>query len=298
MDKEKNILNSKVSIIILNWNGLKDTIKCLESLKKITYPNYEVIVVDNGSEGNDADILEEQYKDYIRVIRNKENLGFAGGNNVGIRKVLEEGKSEYILLLNNDTIVKENFLDELIKYYDYKTGICAPLILNFYNQNEIWSSGGKFNIFTGTYSNDTKRNKGAQKETDFISGCCWLVRIDVFKKVGLLDEKYFLYSEDVDFCYRLRQQGYKLKVILSSIIFHKVSESTKNKSSIRYYYFHRSKLIFINKNYNGFKHFFYLNVNRFIRYIRILEYSLKGKKEIARSIKKALKEYKYENSNN
>jgi len=105
----------KVSIIILNWNGLKDTIECLESLKKITYPNYEVIVVDNDSKGNDADILEERYKNYIRVIRNKENLGFAGGNNVAIRQVLKEEKSDYILLLNNDTIVEPNFLEELIK---------------------------------------------------------------------------------------------------------------------------------------------------------------------------------------
>lgn len=283
----------KVSIIILNYNGWKDTIECLESLKKITYPNYEVLVVDNASKGNDIEILEDRYKDYIRLIQNKENLGFAGGNNVAIKEVLKEGKSQYILLLNNDTIVKENFLDELVKYYDDKTGICAPLILNFYHQNEIWCSGGKFNIFTGTYSNDTKKIKGPQKETNFISGCCWLTRNDIFQKVGLLDERYFLYSEDVDFCYRLRQQGYKLKIIPSSIIFHKVSESTKNESSIRYYYFHRSKLIFINKNYNGFKHFFYLNINRFIRYIRILEYSLKGKKDIAESIKRALKEYKY-----
>lgn len=282
----------KVSIIILNWNGLKNTIECLESLKKITYPNYEMIVVDNASEGNDADILEEKYKDYIRVIRNKENLGFAGGNNVAIRQVLKEGKSDYILLLNNDTIVEPNFLNELVKHYDELTGICAPLIFNYYNQNEIWSSGGKFDILKGTYSNSKKPIKGKQKETSFITGCCWLLKKEIFQKIGLLDERYFLYSEDVDFCYRLRKKGYKLKIIPSSVIFHKVSKGTSKKPFLMYYYFHRSKLIFIDKNYSGLKKFFYLNLNKIIRYLRIFEYSIKGDKELSRAIKIALKEYK------
>ena len=93
----------KISIVILNWNGLKYTIECLESLKKSTYPNYEVIVVDNGSKGNDADILEEKYKGYIKLIRNKENLGFPGGSNIAIKQIIAQGESDYVLLLNNDT---------------------------------------------------------------------------------------------------------------------------------------------------------------------------------------------------
>ena len=93
----------KVSIIILNWNGLKNTICCLQSLKKITYQNYEVVVVDNGSKNKQADVLEERFKNYIHLIRNEENLGFAGGNNIAIKKVIAERKSEYVLLLNNES---------------------------------------------------------------------------------------------------------------------------------------------------------------------------------------------------
>jgi len=285
--------NPKVSIIILNWNGLKDTIECLESLKKITYPNYEVIIVDNGSEGNDADVLEEKYRDYIKLIRNKENLGFAGGNNVGIRKVLKEGKSKYILLLNNDTVAERDFLYELVKYYDESTGICAPLIFNFYKLNEIWSSGGEFNILKGIYSNSTREIKRNQRETSFISGCCWLVREEIFRKFGLLDEKYFLYSEDMDFCYHLKKASYKLKVIPSSVIFHKISRTVKKDSPLLFYYFHRSKLIFLRKNYKGFKKLFYLNLNIIIRYLRAFEYFVKRQKELSKSIKKALQDYKY-----
>src|SRR3989344_2445038 len=99
--------NPKVSIIILNWNGWKDTIECIDSIKKISYPNYEIIVVDNASRGDDVNILKNKFWDFIRLIKNKENYGFAKGNNIAIKQVLKENKSDYVLLLNNLKKIKK-----------------------------------------------------------------------------------------------------------------------------------------------------------------------------------------------
>ncbi|GAG89310.1 unnamed protein product, partial [marine sediment metagenome] len=105
----------KVSIITLNWDGLEYTIECLASLKKITYPNYEVIVVDNGSKGNDAQVLEEKFGDYIHIIKNDMNYGSRGGVNIGMRYFLNNSNSDYLLLLDNDTVVDPEFLTEMVK---------------------------------------------------------------------------------------------------------------------------------------------------------------------------------------
>jgi len=167
----------KVSIIILNWNGLKDTIECLESLKKITYPNYEVIVVDNDSKGNDADILEERYKNYIRVIRNKENLGFAGGNNVAIRQVLKEEKSDYILLLNNDTIVEPNFLEELIKIalQDEKIAIIGSVIADHYIKKITFTNSKIDKKLKAKAKLDYLNSKKDWWETDRVHGASMMI---------------------------------------------------------------------------------------------------------------------------
>ena len=105
----------KISVIILNWNELDDTIECLDSLKKITYPNYEIIVVDNGSKGNDAQVLQEKFSDYIHLIQNDRNYGFTGGTNIGMRYALNNSAPDYILVLNSDTVVDSEFLAEMVK---------------------------------------------------------------------------------------------------------------------------------------------------------------------------------------
>jgi len=245
----------KVSIIILNWNGLKDTIKCLESLKKITYPNYEVIVVDNGSEGNDADILEEQYKDYIRVIRNKENLGFAGGNNVGIRKVLEEGKSEYILLLNNDTIVDPSFLDELVKVatQDEKIGSVQSLLLNL-NKKTIDSLGQELLLWgatdKGIYSDKSLYNLEENQEIFGACAASVLYKTEVIKQTGFFDEKFFAIFEDVDLSWKIRLIGYKSFLAVKSLVYHKRGISGKSSSSnFKKYLFHKNLLSIIFRYY-------------------------------------------------
>ena len=251
----------KVSIIILNWNGLKDTIECLESLKKITYPNYEVIVVDNGSDGNDADILEERYGDYIKVIKNKENLGFAEGNNVGIRKVLEEGKSSYVLSLNNDTIVEPNFLNELVKTAesDSKIGIVGPRTVFYEQPNKTVIGAAFINLWLGkTYSKD----KTNPSECDFVTGCAILIKKSALEKLNyFFDNAYFTYYEDTDLCFRIKKRGFKIIYYPKIKLEHKVGATTaigeRNPSAI--YYYIRNKFLFMHKNANLFQKAFFFS---------------------------------------
>ena len=256
------MLEPKVSIIILNWNGLKDTIECFESLKKITYPNYEVIVVDNGSEGNDAVILEEQYKDYINVIRNKENLGFAEGNNVGIRKVLEEGKSSYVLSLNNDTIVEPNFLNELVKTAesDSKIGIVGPRTVFYEQPNKTVIGAAFINLWLGkTYSKD----KTNPSECDFVTGCAILIKKSALEKLNyFFDNAYFTYYEDTDLCFRIKKRGFKIIYYPKIKLKHKVGATTaigeRNPPAI--YYYIRNRFLFMHKYANIYQKIFFFSV--------------------------------------
>lgn len=327
-----------VAIVVLNYNNWKDTIECLESLLRINYNNYKIILVDNSSTDNSIEkikkwasgelnyspegeigerfafppvkkpvLLREHKLNYqnnqeiffgtdekIIILPNKRNLGYGGGNNVGIKFALNQKKFDYICILNNDTIVTPNFLYELIKAYDKQTGICGPVIYNYYNPQLVWSSGGKYNFFTGFYYNQRKtlNSQLKPKTTQSLSGTCWLVNSFIFEKIGFIDEEYFLYAEDIDFCYRIRKAGLKLKVIPSSIIYHKVSKTTGNNSPFMLYHFHRSKLKFIMKNYKGLKRFFYLNLNLLLRYIRAFQYWISGRKKEAIKILEAIKDYK------
>jgi hypothetical protein len=246
----------KVSIIILNYNGLKDTIECLESLKKITYPNYEVIVVDNGSRGNDADVLEEKYKDYIKLIRNKENLGFAEGNNVAIRKVLEENKSDYILTLNNDTTVDPNFLNELIKCAQEhpEAGSIQPKMILAHYPKYIDSVGLEFSkngfgFNRGGYELVERYNQEGE-----IFGCCagaCLYKTEALKDVKIDDEifdkDFFTYYEDFDLALRLLWAGWKSFFCPKAIVFHKRGATGGVRSKFTAYYRTR------NQNWNLFK---------------------------------------------
>lgn len=250
-------MTPKVSIIILNWKGLEDTSECLKSLQKIDYNNYEVIVVDNNSEGEDVKVIKEKFGSFIKtVIVNNKNLGFSGGNNVGIKFALESN-TDYILLLNNDTTVEPDFLSELVKKSNQSKniGILTPMI-NYYSENDIiWCAGGYISKFRGSgFAYGYNKNFTAFKNDhfcDFASGCCMLIDRKVFEKVGLLDENYFLYLEDTDYCQRTINAGYKILYVGSSRIYHKVfSTTSKNNALLPIYYSTRNRLYFTKKN-NG-----------------------------------------------
>lgn len=251
-------MQPKVDIILLNYNGYEDTIECIKSLKNISYKNFDVFIVDN----NSTDDSEKKILDYIKddnnitFIQTNENLGFSGGNNVAIKKSLEKN-ADYICLLNNDTVVEKDFLEELVNKMemDKSIGIASGKIMYYDNPSKIWCAGGYIDdirscgyhygrdeIDDGKFDND--------KEVTDLPGCLQLIRPEVFEKVGLYEEKYFLYMEDTDFCYRTSQAGYKLMYISSSKIYHKVSSSTGGQDSPTHlYYMARNRLLF-NKTMN------------------------------------------------
>ncbi|MCK4592212.1 glycosyltransferase family 2 protein [Candidatus Parcubacteria bacterium] len=241
-------MQKEVYIIVLNWNGKDDTIECIESLQKINYSNYKIVIVDNGSEDDSVSEIKKQFSE-VKIIENKKNLGFAGGNNIGIKYAINSGAG-YVLLINNDTTVEENFLSELIEMgeSDKKIGILGSKIYFYSEPNRIWFAGGKVNWLKnkGTHIGLDQIDNGQYdktKETDYLTGCCLLIKREVVEKIGVLAEDYFLYYEDTDFSLRTKNIGYKCIFVPRSKIYHKISRSTKPGSSNYIYYHTRNGLV-------------------------------------------------------
>ncbi len=242
----------KVSITILNWNGLEDTTECLESLKKVTYPNYEVIVVDNCSDGDDARILKEKFGDYIQVIQNDKNYGCGQGFNTGIQYALKNYQPDYVMIMNNDVVVDPAFLDELVKVAesDELIGIVGPKIYYYdYSgrKDVIWSAGGRIRWWTlrvhttiGENDDDLPKYQ-AIKNVDWITGAVAMFRSSMTKKVGLLNPWYFIGHEDVEYCLKARKHGFNVVYVPTAKAWHKVGASVKKTDIIfpgpsSYYY--------------------------------------------------------------
>lgn len=257
-----------IAIVILNWNGTKDTNQCLESIEKCQMFRQrrikcQIVVVDNGSREK-FKVQSEKLKVEVKIIRNEENLGFAGGNNVGIRFALKHGV-DYVLILNNDTIVSKNLVEELVKVADSneKIGIAAPKIYfapgfefhkDRYTKDEqgkvIWYAGGEMDLdnVLGHHRGVDEVDTGQFDEispTDFASGCCLLIKKEVLERVGMFDEAYFLYYEDSDLCQRVKGKGYRILFVPSAIIWHKNAGSAGGSGSkLQDYYITRNRLLF------------------------------------------------------
>ncbi|NQV38836.1 MAG: glycosyltransferase family 2 protein [Candidatus Marinimicrobia bacterium] len=245
-------MTPKISIIVLNWNNWPDTIACVESIEKNVYENYNIIIVDNNSEDSSEKILRQKYPDKI-FIQSGDNLGYAGGNNIGIEKALSL-KSDYILLLNNDTIVRHDFLQPLVNSFslDEKIGIVSGKILYLDEQPKIWYAGGKIDWLRGSgFSYGNKQIDNGQfdynREVSFVSGCMMLIKREVIENIKLLNEDYFLYLEDTEYCFRAIKAGYKLYYVHQSLIYHKVNEKEGRYAST-IYYSTRNRLKFIREN--------------------------------------------------
>lgn len=248
----KNYYLPKVSIIILNYNRTQDTIQCLYSLKKINYPNFDIIVVDNCSRDNFTSQIKQHFPD-ITVIRNSKNYGFAEGNNIGIRKAIE-GSSDYILILNNDTIVGKNFLSFLVDEMEKNpsTAIAGPLILYFNNKDVIWSAGGTTSFWRprNLYQDKVADNRlKTTTDIDYLSGCCLLIKTNYLLKIGLFDSDFFLYSEDVDLCIRAKEAGFQILFVPQAKIWHKISLTAGGEySPLAKYYGIRNRLFLLKKH--------------------------------------------------
>lgn len=268
-----------VVISLLNFNGKKNTLDCLESLKNVKRDNFKltITVVDNAStDGSLEEIQNAKAKMQnhplrseasnlkFKIIGNKLNLGFSGGHNVAIKYGLENG-ADYILILNNDTYVDRNFLEELLKVgeQDDKTGILVPKIYfargfefhkNRYSKKDLgrvfWYAGGEMD-----WQNVIGHNKGVDEvdkgqfdktvETEIATGCCMLIKKEIFDKVGMFDDKYFLYYEDADLSKRASKKGFKIFYVPSSVIWHKNAGSVGGSGSkLQDYYIMRNRLLF------------------------------------------------------
>jgi GT2 family glycosyltransferase len=223
----------RVFIIVLNWNGFEVTRDCLESLAKIDYPAFSVVLVDNGSTDGSVDRLLQLFP-WITAIRNEANLGFTGGNNIGMRFALEK-RPDYILLLNNDTIVSGEFLTHLVRAgeEDDRIGILNPKIYYESPPDTIWYGGGTFSLWRGLarHLHMGKRDSpglDAAREVNFVTGCALLIKLRVLESIGLLDERFVLAFEDADLSIRARDAGFKAAYVPESKIWHRVSHTFKN----------------------------------------------------------------------
>lgn len=225
-----------VYVIVLSWNGKNDTLECLASLQQLTYPNARIVVVDNASSDGTGGAIRSAFPN-IELIVNTSNLRFAGGNNVGIRRALERG-AEYVLMLNNDTVVDPEFLSRLIGAAETnrQIGIVGPKIYYFGDPKRIWFAGGLIKWWRGRVTHTGIREVDSGKydvtmDVDYITGCCMLIKREVIETIGMLDERYYIYGEDVDLCVRASRLGYKSVYVPSSRVWHKLSVSTKGHLS-------------------------------------------------------------------
>jgi GT2 family glycosyltransferase len=230
-----------VSIVVLNWNGLVYLEKCLQSLQCLTYPNYEVIVVDNGSSDGSPDIVKRDFQN-VRLIANDCNLGVAKANNIGIKAA----KGDFVVLFNNDVVADPLWLFELVKtvVQSPKIGIASGVILQGKPSDILWEAGKSIDVFTGAtwrIGYGDKLNKlGKAQDIDFFSTCAALIRKDLVKKIGLIDEGYFIYGEDADWAFSARRAGYECRLVPSAIVWHEGSASTKTIPSKRFYWLNLS----------------------------------------------------------
>lgn len=244
-----------VYVIILNWNLPADTITCVESVLAANYPNKEILVVDNGSSDNSINIISNHFGTQIDIISLDKNLGFGPGNNQGISIAAKRG-AEYILLLNNDTVIDPDMICELVECAesDLHIGIASPMIYYANQPDKIWYSGmniwGK--LYVLQYPIHRKQNLSRIEDVDFISGCGMLIKRSVWEMVGLFSSEYFMYYEDLDYCLAVKKGGFRIINATQARMWHKIAASSGGSdSAIKQYHQIKSTITFYRKHTRG-----------------------------------------------
>lgn len=245
-----------VAIVVLNWNGAEDSIACLKSLEALTYDDFRVIIVDNGSSDDSLTALRTYRAPYrLELIETGRNLGYAGGNNVGVRRALELGV-RFVLVLNNDTIVAPDLLDQLmaatLRCPD--AGVFSARVMYFDEPDRVWFDGASWNEanLTLEWPGQGKLESelpSSDHDTDYSCGAALFFRAEVAEQIGLLDESFFLVWEEVDWCFRARKAGWRNVVVAGAKVWHKIGVSFGSESSpLRTYFSVRNGLLWFSRH--------------------------------------------------
>jgi len=228
-----------IAVVVLAWNGRDLTLDCLRSLAAVKTGNLHILLVDNGSSDDTVGAVRALGDTRVSVLENGANLGYAAGNNAGIRQALSDG-ADYILLLNNDTLVDPLFVDELLAAMntDAAVGIAAPKIYFSDPRDQIWFAGGEVHLWRGTarHTGIREMDRGqydTPHDIDYASGCALFARRAVFERAGLLDPAYQAYFEDTDLCLRARNAGFRIRFVPTAHVWHRISASTGGQLSAR-----------------------------------------------------------------
>lgn len=279
----------KVAFVILTYKNIVDTIECVQSIKGTLLDEFQktIIVIDNSEVTSYLDEIKKDKSIYCYSVKNE---GYSAGNNYGIKKAIEAG-CEYIVVINNDTIVEKDFALPLLTFLkNNKKSIVAPVIMSYYDRT-IWSSGGKYRCLLKDYkmlNNPIKRIR----KTDFATGCCFATTKEVFDEIGYLKEEYFMYNEDAEFCHRANKNHISIFVLPDSVIFHKISASTAPNSPFQLYYIYRNRIIFAREEYSGLSKIYAVFINIIKAHYRYFSYKLKHKNKEAMAVLFAIKDSK------
>lgn len=241
----------KLSVVILNWNGKNDTLACLTSLEYTEAPSFDMIVVDNGSTDDSVVEIKKRFPQVI-LLETGQNLGYAGGNNVGIDYAIKQG-ADLILLLNNDTIVGRHFITSLLKSaQDHPMrGVIGAYPIRMADPEKIDHLGGRWNNTTATFDLiglGAPRGFKNYQPLDYVCGCSILIRKQVFEKIGLLEPTFFLFWEEADFCMRAKKAGFEIGVCYEAELLHKVSASFVGGTPHKTYFWWRGRCLWMERN--------------------------------------------------
>lgn len=292
-------MKPSVYIILVNYNGYADTLDCVKSLNNIHYDNFKIVIVDNKSTDDSVKIFKESLSEEILICSDK-NLGFAGGNNLGIKYALSK-MADYVLLLNNDTVVEKDFLIKMIDTIsqDEKIGAVCCKILYHSNKDIIWFAGGYIDWFNflGKHTGFREKDIGKydiKRNVDFATGCVLLLSSEVISKAGYLPEEYFMYFEDVDYCIKIMDEGYKIIYAPGAVIYHKVGISGGGEdSAFSIKWGNRNRILLMDKyksKVSKIRFFLLMSVFLSTRIIRYTKYAFSGNKDKAKALMEGIRD--------
>jgi|JI9StandDraft_1071089.scaffolds.fasta_scaffold07766_3 GT2 family glycosyltransferase len=260
----------KLLVLILNYKGMHDTLECVRSLEKSTYASYKILIIDNKSPNDSVAFLKKNLPK-TRLIETKENLGYAGGNNVGLKIALEEG-FDAVLVLNNDTAVDPNCLTAFVETSKiYPNAVLGARLYQYDEPKRMQHFGGIWNSYRAKFTCvpedlfDAKEEWNEVKELDFLTGTALFIPISILKKVGLFEESFFLYYEEIDWCTKVQNSGFSCLYCPEAKIWHKESASFENPRPPQMYFLTRNRLLYLKRNCSKANFLFLLTTQYFYR---------------------------------